>query len=351
MLWKRFFTFQLPFSPRVRAMLVVALIFVLCGFSAFFAYREHNSYQASTYLSTVSRSLSDSYYFSDSTELLQAVEEGLQTSDKYFQLYFTDTDFHAAFSALNETVSKFYGIRYSSKTGVISSVLKHSTAYGLLFADDVLLSVNDITDSELFYEALHSAETADLLIRRGDLELPITVKSGTLNAAYAHLEADGTANLTLYFFSKAELMILYDFLMAHHDQITSLTIDLTQCPGGRVASLTSTLSLFLPKNTKLFIEQRRTGSNLYQTPRSPILDLQNLKIPVQILKSEKTASSAEIFAGVLKYHLPDLVTLEGAQTYGKWTTVQPVKFLKGGMLMTVGKVFLPDGSTYEGIGL
>lgn len=114
-----------------------------------------------------------------------------------------------------------------------------------------------------------------------------------------------------------------------------LVVDLRFSPGGDIYAMTDWLSLFLPEGQEVARLVKHNG----QTPLvlKTLSGKVTLDIPVVILISRYTASSAEIFARVLASSLPNTLTA-GEHTRGK-CLAQNVFRLKNGDVLSL--------STYE----
>jgi len=331
-----------------------AVIFLtaFCAYGAIIAQQRSNSYQLSTYLGVLGRNLSADLELNSETEILDAVETGIREKDKYFRILYTEDEFLQSLSALSIAAAKKYGVFFDPKTGVIKDVLRHSANYTKLNSNDVLLQVGEATIPSEFLRAFQATSSITVKVQTPTGVQELTLTSRVLHPIYTEL--NGThATITFYFFKTELLTELTSFLRQNAGKITELTLDLTQCPGGKVKTLAASLGFLFPTGTPFFYEQRKAKRVYYLNNAQPILDLTKFDGPITVLKSARTASSAEIFAGVLNHLLFDKPNfkLVGETTYGKWTTIQFIKFLKGGMLHSLGRVHLPDGTTYEGKGI
>ncbi|MCB1754516.1 MAG: hypothetical protein KDJ38_03280 [Gammaproteobacteria bacterium] len=93
-----------------------------------------------------------------------------------------------------------------------------------------------------------------------------------------------------------------------------LVLDLRFSPGGDIYAMTDWLSLFLPEGME--VARLRRQNDLAPLVLKTLSGRVNLPVPVVILVSRFTASSAEIFARVLAASLPSALTI-GEHTRGK----------------------------------
>lgn len=349
----RYAIFWKPLRHLLSRKLEYVLLFGSCFIATQFAYHSSDSYSASSYLSQVGRAINASSEFITEQDLTAAVETGLRTKDRYISFLESEHEFNDLYQSYDSPDRKKYGIRFDRKTGVITDVLRHSKNYALLQPGETIIRVAAEEKPEKFLAAFQASNELNVVVRgTNKIERSIKLQSGELKSLYTEVEGD-TARVTLYSFAYETHVPFVTFLDSlDTKRIQTIEFDLSQCPGGRVNTLTTLLSSLLPKNTKMFTEVRRNKTIAYSTARTPDFDLTKFKGRVRVLKSARTASAAEIFIGVLKYNLPkEKLDVVGDTTYGKWSTVQFKKFLKGGLVMTVGRVYLPDGTTYEGHGI
>lgn len=130
------------------------------------------------------------------------------------------------------------------------------------------------------------------------------------------------------------------------DRSAPLIIDLRDAPGGDLYEAFDLAGLFLPAGTLLGTIRGRDGYAL--EIRSPGGD--KYSMPLTLLVGPETASSAEIFAGILRQH--DRVRLVGQTTYGKCSSQTDARLSDGSVLRyTNREVLFPRGDTCTGQGL
>lgn len=123
-------------------------------------------------------------------------------------------------------------------------------------------------------------------------------------------------------------------------------IDLRNNPGGLLSSALFTSGLFVPYGEKLLLVEDRNGRR--ETITNFVHPL--VASPVVVLVNRGTASGAEILAGILRIGAHAL--LVGEKTFGKGV-IQEILPLShgGGVIFTVSKYYLPDGTDINGQGL
>jgi len=129
-------------------------------------------------------------------------------------------------------------------------------------------------------------------------------------------------------------------------EIKGLVLDLRNNPGGLLSSAIIASGLFVSQDsTLLLIEDRYGKREVLDNPVDKVID-----IPMVALVNKGTASGAEIMAGVLRMN--NKTPLIGETTFGKGVVQQifPLSH-QGGVIFTISKYFLPDGTDINGIGI
>ena len=156
----------------------------------------------------------------------------------------------------------------------------------------------------------------------------------------------GRGYLRLVFFGRRTLEDLRKALNSFSPPLCALSIDLRDNAGGSFEQALNLAELFLPPGAPLAIYEGREGRALLYatgttTPRQERLTL---------LLNAHTASSAELFAGILHWH--HRAELAGTPTAGKRTVQQVVRLDQAYLLfLTTGRFLAPDGSPFGVPGL
>jgi C-terminal processing protease CtpA/Prc len=157
---------------------------------------------------------------------------------------------------------------------------------------------------------------------------------------------NGHGYLQLVFFGRRTLGDIRKALNGFSPPLCALTLDLRDNAGGSFEQALRLAEMFLPAGVPLAIYEDRHGRALRYatgttTPRQERLTL---------LINAGTASSAELFAGVLQWHRR--AELVGTPTTGKRTVQQVVRLDQGHLLLlTTGRFLAPDGSPFGVHGL
>jgi hypothetical protein len=156
----------------------------------------------------------------------------------------------------------------------------------------------------------------------------------------------GRGYLRLAFFGRQTLADVRKALNSFAPSLCALTIDLRDNTGGSFAQALRLAEIFLPPDVPLAIYEGREGRVvLYATgtaaPRQERLTL---------LINAGTASSAELFAGVLQWHRR--AELGGSPTAGKRTVQSAIRLDQGHLLfLTTGRFLAPNGLPFGVNGL
>lgn len=126
----------------------------------------------------------------------------------------------------------------------------------------------------------------------------------------------------------------------------SLVLDLRSNPGGLLDEAVKTVSIFVPKGTKVVTQKGRGESNvsIYKTTEEPVDTL----IPLMVLVNSSSASSSEIVTGAIQDL--DRGFIAGQRTYGKGLVqgMAPLGY-DAVLKLTVAKYYTPSGRCVQAI--
>lgn len=127
---------------------------------------------------------------------------------------------------------------------------------------------------------------------------------------------------------------------------TTIYLDLRGCSGGDLYEALEIAGMFVPAGLILAKTYDRNGKeNVYKSPAG-----QKLKRPYSVLIDNKTASAAEILAGILRYH--KISNIVGVSSYGKCLSQTVFPLSNGGELwLTTADVRFPDNRSCTGMGI
>jgi len=152
--------------------------------------------------------------------------------------------------------------------------------------------------------------------------------------------------LRLAFFGRRTLEDLRKALSDFFPPLCALTIDLRDNDGGNFEQALRLAELFLPLGAPLTLYEGRQGRALLYATGTAAPRQERLTLWI----NARTASSAELFAGVLQWH--HRAELVGLPTTGKRTVQQVVRLDQAHLLfLTTGRFLAPDGSPFGVHGL
>lgn len=352
--------------------MVILMLVLAVGLVVSFAFAriwaislEEESLDAGTwepFLETV-RLLKEKFFFSERLEEQKLVEEAIRgllraTQDPYAR-YLDAEDFKIEISDQVEGQFSGLGILVAIKDGrltVISPYVDSPAYVAGVRAGDVILEIDGeptagmaLGDAVKKLRGPRGTKVTLTIEREGEPEpLHITVTRDIIVIKSVEMEEldDQIAVLRIFEFHGRTFEQVRKTLSDLNSRgIQGLIIDLRNNPGGLLQSAVLTAGLFLPQGVPLLVVEDREGvQNALKNPISPEWDK-----PVVVLINKGTASGAEIMAGNLK---SAGIILVGEQSFGKGV-VQEIMPLSngGGVIFTVSKYYLGDGSDIDGKGI
>ncbi|MBQ5534387.1 MAG: S41 family peptidase, partial [Lachnospiraceae bacterium] len=125
----------------------------------------------------------------------------------------------------------------------------------------------------------------------------------------------------------------------------AIVFDLRTNPGGLVDSVTDILDKILPEGVTVYMIDKDGKKEEFKSDAKHHFD-----IPITVLTSSSTASSAEIFSGAIrdfKYG-----TIIGEKTYGKGIVQRTIPLADGSAVkLTVETYYTPSGACIHGEGI
>jgi carboxyl-terminal processing protease len=157
---------------------------------------------------------------------------------------------------------------------------------------------------------------------------------------------DGRGYLRLAFFGRRTLKDVRQALSNFFPPLCALTIDLRDNAGGNFEQALRLAELFLPPGAPLALYEGREGRALLYATGTAAPRQERLTLWI----NARTASSAELFAGVLQWH--HRAELIGTPTVGKRTVQSVVRLDQAYLLfLTTGRFLAPNGSPFGVNGL
>jgi len=129
--------------------------------------------------------------------------------------------------------------------------------------------------------------------------------------------------------------------------MTGLIIDLRNNSGGDETQVIEMAGMFLPHDSLvIYFMKKDVGRREERTKREPL----SFSYPIVILTNNKTASSAEIFSGVMKHY--EKAFLVGTVTNGQGSLKNTIGLSDGSALLLVtSRTYLPDDTTFDQVGI
>lgn len=304
------------------------------------------------------------YVMRENPDLLEgSITAAIDTLDKYSD-YFTKEEIS---QFINAAENAYVGIGVtvvSVEAGaLVQEVVDGGGAKDAgLLPGDIICAVDgtDVSgmslDEIVSYITGEEGSTVNISFLRGEEVLSAVIERKLIQAETVYYTVDdGVGYIYISEFSSNTPDAVNAALKDIEKQsIRKYIIDVRDNPGGNLASVIETLSLFVPRGktlTKLEYNDESYNETLKSTAN--FSSKPNRKIAV--LVNENSASAAELFSGALqtlKY-----ATVVGRQTVGKgcmqefMLLINPPGFSLGDIKLTTAEFTRPDGSKIQGIGI
>lgn len=281
-----------------------------------------------------------------------------------------------------DTQGEFFGIGVSielddSENVVIRQTIPNTPAAGAgLFGGDIIIEIDGepVADFEVqgerrlsevarrikgpegtlvmvkvFRQGSGGAEgkIVDFEIRRGRIPLESIVERRILDGGIGYIRLSDFKNNTAADMERA----IKEF---RDEGMRALILDLRWNRGGLLTASQEVSELFLPKNTLVTYTRGRangpaTENMVLRTRKQPVMPLD---MPLIVLVTNQTASSAEIVTGALQFH--ERAIIVGETTYGKGSvqTIIPLERPQGSALrLTTALYYTPADVTINDTGI
>ncbi len=303
----------------------------------------------------------DQYYYQDIDDetKINSLYKGLvESAGDDYTVYYTPEEYQ---EFLISTTGTYAGIGAvlsqdkSTKEVTIKQVYEGSPAEEAgLQMGDVIVSVDDYTatDYELdeFVSYIRGDEgtTLEMTYTRDGEEKTVTVTRGNItvpSVSYQMLDG-GIGYVQINSFSN-DTLEEYEAAMSDltNQGMKAVIYDLRSNGGGLVDSVTAILDEILPGGTTVYMLDKDGNRTDYTSDEETKID-----IPIAVLTSEYTASSAEIFTGAIQDF--DYGTIIGTQTFGKGIVQTTIPFTDGSALkVTTSRYYTPSGTCIHGVGI
>jgi carboxyl-terminal processing protease len=228
---------------------------------------------------------------------------------------------------------------------------------GLLIGDQILKINNISLSGKKAYEIsnlLKSQINAQITLEIKRMNMPevfeislATEKIVIKNVPYAGLVKAGVGYIKLKdFTTNAGKEVGEALKELTHQGVSKLILDLRGNPGGLLDEAINVSNIFIPKGSEIVSTKGKLEewTKVYNTKNQSI----DAKIPLVVLIDERSASAAEIVAGVVQDY--DRGVLVGRKTYGKGLVQQTRPLAYNAQLkVTTAKYYIPSGRCIQAI--
>ncbi|MGY8978640.1 MAG: S41 family peptidase [Cytophagales bacterium] len=228
---------------------------------------------------------------------------------------------------------------------------------GLLIGDQILKINNISLSGKKAYEIsnlLKSQINAQITLEIKRMNMPevfeislATEKIVIKNVPYAGLVKAGVGYIKLKdFTTNAGKEVGEALKELTHQGVSKLILDLRGNPGGLLDEAINVSNIFIPKGAEIVSTKGKLEewTKVYNTKNQSI----DAKIPLVVLIDERSASAAEIVAGVVQDY--DRGVLVGRKTYGKGLVQQTRPLAYNAQLkVTTAKYYIPSGRCIQAI--
>lgn len=353
------------FQKGVWTGLACSMVVVLLGVGIFALYinASYGSLLNSGVLKKLALidSVLDEYYYQDidDEDKVESLYKGLvESAGDDYTVYYTADEYEEFQVTTMGTYAGIGAVLSQDKTTMeitIKNVYEGSPAEeaGLQIGDQIISADGYMaSDYELSdfvsYVRGDEGSTLEMTYVRDGQENTVTVTRANItvpsvsyqmldnNIGYVQITEFSTGTLEEYEEAMADLM---------SQGMQGVIFDLRANGGGLVDSVTAILDDILPEGTTVYMLDKDGNRVDYTSDEDTKLD-----IPITVLTSEYTASSAEIFTGAIQDF--DYGTIIGTQTYGKGIVQTTIPFSDGSALkVTTATYYTPNGTCIHGVGI
>lgn len=251
----------------------------------------------------------------------------------------------------------YLGLKFSvsSNEYFIAKILEDSPFYNSLYMFDKIISINDVSTSNMkkddFLKLINVDIDIDVKIKvlRGTREIEINKKSISNPVCISKKLDSTTGYIKFNEFSTGSATKFKNSLEEIEDNIDTLLIDLRDNPGGSLLELRNIVDLFVVNKGTAYMSMDNvdgTKEKFYTTNTA-------LKpYDIKMLVNSSTASAAEAFTSIMSEYMGYEVI--GEKTYGKgvYQSTIPLKTKEGYYLnCTFGYWYTPSGQTIHKVGI
>lgn len=239
---------------------------------------------------------------------------------------------------------------------VVNHILDNSSAQAQnILAGDTIVSIDNLDVKNMTLEEIHSymegtkAKNIKIAVKRGDeiLVKELEKKEIHIDTMGYKITKDNIGIITLSNIMGEKAVLDFKNILLKTNSTKGIIIDLRNNYGGILANAVIMADLILQEDKKIVSIESR-GISKFQISADE--DAVFIPKPIVVLVNKKTASAAEILAGVLKDSAG--AVLLGENTYGKNSIQQVIPMTNGsGMIITSAKYILPNGEDIHEVGI
>jgi carboxyl-terminal processing protease len=196
--------------------------------------------------------------------------------------------------------------------------------------------------------------TVDIVIERGEEEIPYTIERGSISSESVSTEMlDNNIGLVrISSFNTNEEGSKEDTYTEFKEKVEKLQsegmekmiIDLRDNPGGALDVVCNIADMIVPEGTITYMEYKDGKRETFKS------DKNEMDIPIAVLINENSASASEVLTGCLKDYGKAVVV--GKTSFGKGIVQSVYPFKDGsGISLTVAKYYSPNGVCIHGTGI
>ena len=303
----------------------------------------------------------DEYYYQDIDDetKLEYLYKGLvESAEDDYTVYYTAEEYEDFLVSTTGNYAGIGAVLSQDKTSMavtIKQVYEGSPAEEAgLQMGDVIISADGYlaTDYELdeFVEYIRGDEgsTLELTYERDGEQQTVTLTRATITVPSVSYEMlDGNIGYVQISSFTNDTLAEYEAAMGDltNQGMEAVIFDLRSNSGGLVDSVTAILDEILPEGTTVYMEDKDGNRVDYTSDEETKID-----IPITVLTSEYTASSAEIFTGAIQDF--DYGTIIGTQTFGKGIVQTTIPLTDGSAIkVTTATYYTPNGTCIHGVGI
>lgn len=239
---------------------------------------------------------------------------------------------------------------------VVNHILDNSPAQTQnIMAGDTIVSIDNLDVKNMTLEEIHAyiegakEKNIKIAVKRGDeiLVKELEKKEIHIDTMNYRITKDNIGIITLSNIMGERAVLDFKNILLKTNSAKGIIIDLRNNYGGILANAVIMADLILEKDKKIVSIESRGVSKFQISADDEAVFVQK---PIVILVNKRTASAAEILAGVLKDSAG--AVLLGENTYGKNSIQQVIPMTNSsGMIITGAKYILPNGEDIHDVGI